>query len=71
MGYFWVKGAVILELGMQDVVNSVNAFLKKLQKYIPPVTTGSVTIPVDNLDTAKCSALGLFSSSLIHSQTLK
>lgn len=32
------------------VVNSVMSFLKKLQKYIPPVTTGSATIPLDNLD---------------------
>ena len=35
----------------QAIVDSVLAFLKKLQKYIPPVTTGSVTVPVDNLDT--------------------
>ena len=44
----------------QDVVNSVNAFLKKLQKYIPPVTTGSVTIPVDNLDTQNVQPWGYF-----------
>lgn len=42
------------------VVNSVNAFLKKLQKYIPPVTTGSVTIPVDNLDTQNIQPWGYF-----------
>lgn len=34
----------------QAVVSSVMSFLKKLQKYIPPVTTGSATIPLDNLD---------------------
>lgn len=42
------------------VVTSVNAFLKKLQKYIPPVTTGSVTIPVDNLDTQNIQPWGYF-----------
>lgn len=42
------------------VVKSVNAFLKKLQKYIPPVTTGSVTIPVDNLDTQNIQPWGYF-----------
>ena len=42
----WYSGASAL-----DVVNSVKAFLKKLDQYIPPVTTGSVTIPVDALDT--------------------
>ncbi|CAM4184094.1 pilus assembly protein [Acinetobacter pragensis] len=42
------------------VVTSVNAFLKKLQKYIPPVTTGSVTIPVDNLDTQNVQPWGYF-----------
>ncbi|MEG2272845.1 MAG: PilC/PilY family type IV pilus protein [Acinetobacter sp.] len=41
----WYSGA-----SAADVVNSVKAFLKKLQKYIPPVTTGSATIPLDNLD---------------------
>ena len=41
----WYSGA-----SASDVVNSVKAFLKKLQKYIPPVTTGSATIPLDNLD---------------------
>lgn len=35
----------------QSVVSSVEAFLKKLEKYLPPVTTGAVTIPVDALDT--------------------
>ncbi|WP_180084576.1 pilus assembly protein [Acinetobacter sp. YH12145] len=44
----------------QDIVTSVNAFLKKLQKYIPPVTTGSVTIPVDNLDTQNIQPWGYF-----------
>lgn len=44
----------------QDVINSVLAFLKKLQKYIPPVTTGSVTIPVDNLDTQNIQPWGYF-----------
>ena len=44
----------------QDVVDSVKAFLKKLQKYIPPVTTGSVTIPVDNLDTQNVQPWGYF-----------
>lgn len=34
----------------QSVVNSVKAFLLTLEKYIPSVTTGSVTIPVDALD---------------------
>lgn len=43
-----------------DVVASVNAFLKKLQKYIPPVTTGSITIPVDNLDTQNIQPWGYF-----------
>lgn len=42
------------------VVSSVIAFLKKLQKYIPPVTTGSVTIPVDNLDTQNIQPWGYF-----------
>ncbi|MCJ0829124.1 pilus assembly protein PilY [Acinetobacter sp. NIPH1876] len=43
-----------------DVVESVKRFLKKLQKYIPPVTTGSVTIPVDNLDTQNIQPWGYF-----------
>lgn len=51
----WYSGA-----SAQDVVNSVFAFLKKLQKYIPPVTTGSVTIPVDNLDTQNIQPWGYF-----------
>lgn len=42
------------------VVDSVNAFVKKLGKYIPPVTTGSVTIPVDNLDTQNIQPWGYF-----------
>lgn len=42
----WYSGASAL-----DVVDSVKAFLKKLEKYIPPVTTGSITIPTDALDT--------------------
>lgn len=42
------------------VVASVIAFLKTLQKYIPPVTTGSVTIPVDNLDTQNIQPWGYF-----------
>ncbi|WP_180183548.1 PilC/PilY family type IV pilus protein [Acinetobacter sp. YH01020] len=42
------------------VVGSVLEFLKKLQKYIPPVTTGSVTIPVDNLDTQNIQPWGYF-----------
>lgn len=42
------------------VVSSVIAFLKKLQKYIPPVTTGSVTVPVDNLDTQNVQPWGYF-----------
>lgn len=44
----------------RDIVTSVTAFLKKLQKYIPPVTTGSVTIPVDNLDTQNIQPWGYF-----------
>jgi len=43
-----------------DVVTSVKKFLRKLQKYIPPVTTGSVTIPVDNLDTQNIQPWGYF-----------
>jgi type IV pilus assembly protein PilY1 len=42
------------------VVQSVVGFLKTLQKYIPPVTTGSVTIPVDNLDTQNVQPWGYF-----------
>lgn len=42
------------------VVESVGAFLKTLQKYIPPVTTGSVTVPVDNLDTQNVQPWGYF-----------
>ncbi len=42
------------------VVQSVVGFLKKLQKYIPPVTTGSVTVPVDNLDTQNVQPWGYF-----------
>lgn len=44
----------------QDIVTSVLSFLKKLQKYIPPVTTGSVTVPVDNLDTQNIQPWGYF-----------
>ncbi|WP_347456183.1 PilC/PilY family type IV pilus protein [Acinetobacter thermotolerans] len=44
----------------QAVVSSVLSFLKKLQKYIPPVTTGSVTVPVDNLDTQNIQPWGYF-----------
>ncbi|WP_347454474.1 PilC/PilY family type IV pilus protein [Acinetobacter thermotolerans] len=44
----------------QAVVDSVLKFLKKLQKYIPPVTTGSVTVPVDNLDTQNIQPWGYF-----------
>lgn len=44
----------------QDIVESVIAFLKKMQKYIPPVTTGSVTVPVDNLDTQNIQPWGYF-----------
>lgn len=42
------------------VVASVYAFLKDLDKYIPPVTTGSVTIPVDALDTQNIQPWGYF-----------
>lgn len=42
------------------VVDSVKEFVKKLTKYIPPVTTGSVTIPVDNLDTQNIQPWGYF-----------
>lgn len=42
------------------VVDSVKEFVKKLGKYIPPVTTGSVTIPVDNLDTQNIQPWGYF-----------
>lgn len=42
------------------VVASVIAFLKDLDKYIPPVTTGSVTIPVDALDTQNIQPWGYF-----------
>ncbi|OBY74284.1 PilC/PilY family type IV pilus protein [Acinetobacter gyllenbergii] len=42
------------------VVDSVNAFIHKLGKYIPPVTTGSVTIPVDALDTQNIQPWGYF-----------
>lgn len=44
----------------KDIEESVVAFLKKLQKYIPPVTTGSVTVPVDNLDTQNIQPWGYF-----------
>ncbi len=44
----------------ESVVASVIAFLKDLDKYIPPVTTGSVTIPVDALDTQKIQPWGYF-----------
>lgn len=56
----WGQGGSYIGTRDQDVVNSVNAFLKKLQKYIPPVTTGSVTIPVDNLDTQNVQPWGYF-----------
>lgn len=42
------------------VVSSVISFLKDLDKYIPPVTTGSVTIPVDALDTQNIQPWGYF-----------
>lgn len=42
------------------VVASVIAFLKDLDKYIPPVITGSVTIPVDALDTQNIQPWGYF-----------
>lgn len=42
------------------VVSSVLLFLKDLTKYIPPVTTGSVTIPVDALDTQNIQPWGYF-----------
>lgn len=35
----------------QSIVDSVSAFLNKLNKYIPSVTVGSATIPIDALDT--------------------
>ncbi|XID74594.1 pilus assembly protein [Alkanindiges sp. WGS2144] len=35
----------------QAIVASVNDFINKLDKYIPSVTVGSATIPVDALDT--------------------
>jgi len=44
----------------EAVVASVIAFLKDLDKYIPPVTTGSVTIPVDALDTQNIQPWGYF-----------
>lgn len=44
----------------ESVVASVIAFLTDLDKYIPPVTTGSVTIPVDALDTQKIQPWGYF-----------
>ncbi len=34
----------------KSIVDSVNAFLNKLDKYIPGVTVGSATIPIDALD---------------------
>jgi type IV pilus assembly protein PilY1 len=43
-----------------DVVSSVTQFIRKMQKYIPPVTTGSVTVPVDNLDTQNIQPWGYF-----------
>lgn len=44
----------------EAVVASVIAFLQDLDKYIPPVTTGSVTIPVDALDTQNIQPWGYF-----------
>lgn len=54
------QGGSYIGTNDQDVINSVIAFLKKLQKYIPPVTTGSVTVPVDNLDTQNIQPWGYF-----------
>lgn len=54
------KGGTYSAKDANGVVSSVLAFLKKLQKYIPPVTTGSVTIPVDNLDTQNIQPWGYF-----------
>lgn len=44
-----------------DVVASVNGFIVQLKKDIPPVTTGSATIPVDQLNTAALQNYAYFS----------
>lgn len=54
------QGGSYIGTNDQDIVESVIAFLKKMQKYIPPVTTGSVTVPVDNLDTQNIQPWGYF-----------
>ena len=41
----WVAGS-----NSQDVVNSINAFIKQLNKDIPSMSTGSSTIPLDELN---------------------
>lgn len=43
----WVAGS-----NPQDVVNSINAFIKQLNKDIPSMSTGSSTIPLDDLNPA-------------------
>lgn len=54
------EGGFYTGTNSEAVVSSVNKFLKILDKYIPAVTTGSVTIPVDNLDTQNIQPWGYF-----------
>lgn len=41
----WYRGS-----SAQDVVTSVNTFINNTSGDIPPVTTGSATVPIDNLN---------------------
>ncbi len=45
------KGGWYSASSASDIVKSVNDFINKLNKYIPSVTVGSATIPIDALDT--------------------
>lgn len=44
-----------------DVVNSVNSFINSLATDIPPVTTGSATVPVDELNPTALQNYAYFS----------
>ena len=46
------EGGWVVGTKSQDVVDSINAFIKQLNKDIPSMSTGSSTIPLDDLNPA-------------------
>ncbi|ENU79449.1 hypothetical protein F975_02694 [Acinetobacter sp. ANC 3789] len=55
------QGGWYLGANSSDVVNSVNSFINTLSTDIPPVTTGSATIPTDKLNPTAVQNYAYFS----------